>query len=85
MAASMPAADVHIILVFACMALLLRVGWGWYTAGLTRSKNAGAMAVRNLADIAMATLAFWAIGAAILNGGGSVFGVRIGLMFDAKA
>lgn len=81
----MPGSAIHLIIVLACMALWLRVGWGWYTVGLTRAKNAGAMAVRNIIDIAVATLAFWAIGAAILNSGAAIFGVRVGLFFDARS
>ena len=67
-----------LIVVLACGALLIRVGMGWYSAGLARSKNAGATALRNVVDLAVAALAFWAIGAAILNR-------NAGMIFDAKS
>lgn len=47
--------------------LLMRVGQLLFAAGLCRSKNAAAMAVRLIADLCAATLAFWAVGAAILR------------------
>jgi Amt family ammonium transporter len=66
-----------LLIVFACGALLIRVGAGWYAAGQSRSKNAAGAALRNAADMAVAALAFWALGAAIMNG-------DAGLIFDAK-
>jgi len=65
------------LIVFACGALLIRVGMGWYAAGQSRSKNAAGAALRNAADMAVAALCFWAVGAAIMNG-------DAGLIFDAK-
>jgi Amt family ammonium transporter len=65
------------IVVFACGALLIRVGMGWYATGQSRSKNAAGAALRNATDMAVAALAFWAVGAAIMNG-------DAGLIFDAK-
>src|SRR5690242_18766383 len=52
----------------ASVALLVRVGLGWYAAGLSRSKNAAGAVLRNAIDFAVAALAFWAVGAAIFNG-----------------
>ena len=66
-----------LLIVFACGALLIRVGMGWYAAGQSRSKNAAGAALRNAADMAVAALCFWALGAAIMNG-------DVGLIFDAK-
>jgi Amt family ammonium transporter len=76
----MPESDVHAVLVvvcLACAALLIRVGMGWYAAGQSRSKNAAGAALRNATDLAVAALAFWAFGAAIMNG-------DAGLIFDAR-
>lgn len=47
--------------------LLLRVGLGLQAGGLVRSKNAGGMMLRVVCDFCFAALAFWAIGAAILQ------------------
>jgi Amt family ammonium transporter len=64
-------------IVLACGALLVRVGWGWYAAGASRAKNAASTTLRNLADLSVAVLVFWAIGMAILNR-------SAGLLFAAK-
>ena len=72
-----PAETQHLILALACGALLIRVGMGWYAAGQSRSKNAAGAALRNATDMAVAALAFWAFGAAILNGDWA-------LIFDAR-
>src|SRR5688572_15903316 len=66
-----------ISVIFACGALLVRVGMGWYAAGQSRSKNAAGAALRNAVDMAVAALAFWAVGAAVMNGGA-------GMIFDAR-
>jgi len=47
-------------------AMLLRLGQGLYGAGVVRSKNAAAEVMRAICDLAIAALAFWAIGGAIL-------------------
>ncbi len=66
-----------LLAVLACAALLIRVGMGWYAAGLSRSKNAAGAVLRNVCDMAVAAIVFWAIGAAMMNG-------DAGLLFDAK-
>src|SRR5688500_3495783 len=74
----MPGGDIQLpMLLLACGALLIRVGMGWYAAGQSRSKNAAGATLRNAIDLAVAALAFWAFGAAIMNG-------YAGLIFDAK-
>jgi Amt family ammonium transporter len=40
----------------------------WYATGLSRSKNAAGAVLRNVLDFGVATLAFWAVGAAIFGG-----------------
>jgi Amt family ammonium transporter len=49
----------------------------WYATGLSRSKNAAGAVLRNVLDFCVATLAFWAVGAAIFAG-------DAGLFFDLK-
>jgi Amt family ammonium transporter len=70
------------IAVFGAALLLMRVGQVLYATGLCRSKNAAAAAARGVADLCVAALAFWAVGAAILlqqdNG---VFSVNRPLLF----
>ncbi len=70
------------IAALACGAILVRVGIGWYAAGSVRSKNAAGAVIRSVGDLAVSVLAFWAIGAAILNAQGMVFGLEPGRLFD---
>ena len=69
------------IVLFGAGLLLMRVGQVFYTVGLCRSKNSAAAAVRGVADLCVAVLAFWAVGAAILfqehNG---LLGIKPGLL-----
>jgi Amt family ammonium transporter len=74
------------LILLACLSLLVRVGLAWYGTGLSRSKNAAGVIFRNAMDLSVAALAFWAVGAALLEyGGRSVVGIVPGLLFDAKS
>ncbi len=66
------------IILFGSLALLVRVGLAWYATGLARSKNAAGAVLRNLLDFCMATLAFWAVGAAIFAGDPGLFFDHLG-------
>src|SRR3954466_12238309 len=55
-----------LIVVLGAGALLVRAGQALYATGLSRSKNAAGAAARTLFDLCAVTLAFWAVGAAIL-------------------
>ena len=69
------------IVLFGAALLLVRAGQVLYAVGLSRSKNAASAALRGVADLCVAVLAFWAVGAAILfqdyNG---FFGIKPGLL-----
>ncbi|HEY7089920.1 MAG TPA: hypothetical protein VH518_17620 [Tepidisphaeraceae bacterium] len=54
------------VVVLATAALLVRVGQTLNAFGMARAKNAASAGFRSLADICVATLCFWTIGAAIL-------------------
>ena len=54
------------IIVLAAGLLLVRLGQTLYFSGSARSKNAAGAAMRVLCDLCVATLAFWALGSAIL-------------------
>src|SRR5688572_31031308 len=56
----------ELLIVLGAGALLVRVGQALYATGLSRSKNSAGAAARSLFDLCAATLAFGAIGAAIL-------------------
>jgi ammonium transporter, Amt family len=60
--------DVPLLMILGSLALLVRVGMAWYATGLSRSKNAAGAVLRNVLDFCVATLAFWAIGAAVCFG-----------------
>lgn len=53
-------------ILYGIGALLLRLGMAIHAAGMVRSKNSSSTLIRSVADICITTLAFWAIGAAIL-------------------
>src|SRR2546430_2358224 len=61
-----PLMEPVLLTILACIALFTRVGLGWYASGMSRAKNAAGAALRNVIDLAVAALAFWAFGAAIL-------------------
>lgn len=54
------------VVVLAAGALLVRAGQMLGAMGLARAKNVASAGFRSLADLCIATLAFWAIGSAIL-------------------
>ena len=70
-------------IVLAGVALLfMRVGQVLYATGLCRSKNAAGTALRVVADLCAAVLAFWAVGAAILlQRSNGVFAVEWPVLF----
>src|SRR5205823_12396987 len=81
----MEVASPIVLLLLGCGALLVRVGIGWYGRGAMRAKNAAGVVLRNVLDLAVATLAFWAIGAAIMQyGGRSPIGIEPRLLFGAR-
>src|SRR5205823_13822940 len=61
-----PLMEPVLLTILACIALFTRVGLGWYASGMSRAKDAAGAALRNVIDLAVAALAFWAFGAAIL-------------------
>jgi Amt family ammonium transporter len=70
------------IVLFGAGLLLMRVGQVLCAVGLSRSKNSAAAAVRSVADLCAAVLAFWAVGAAIFfQSRNGFFGVDPHLLF----
>ena len=71
--------------VLAAGVLLLRIGQGVFSVGLSRARNSASASMRGLCDLCVATLAFWAVGAAILfHGEGRFFGLDRNLLFGAS-
>src|ERR1051325_1677124 len=53
-------------ILYGIGALLLRVGMAIHASAMSRSKNSSSTLVRSIADMCVTTLAFWAVGGAIL-------------------
>ena len=72
------------LLLLGAMALLVPVGLMLHASGASRSKNAVAALLRGVVQLALATLAFWAIGAAIImSRGWGIFGLNRKLLLLA--
>ncbi len=72
------------LLLLGAAALLVPIGLTLHASGASRSKNAVAALLRGVMQISIATLAFWAVGAAILMGQGSgPVGLNYRLLFLA--
>ncbi len=62
------AADFVWVLVCGFLVMFMQAGFACVEAGFCRAKNATNLMMKNLLDFVMGTLAFWAIGYAILIG-----------------
>lgn len=62
------AMDTLWLLVAAFLVFFMQAGFAMLTAGLTRSKNAANILMKNLMDFVMCSIAFWAIGWGIAYG-----------------
>lgn len=72
------------IVACAAAALLARVGLALYTCGLVRAKNAGGSLLRHLADLCVASLAFWAVGIAVLSPGDPTAWIQSRFLFGLR-
>jgi ammonium transporter, Amt family len=62
------------VIVGALGALLIRLGYAVHAAGMARSKNSAGAVMRQLCDLCVALLSFWAVGYSIVSVGNGVFG-----------
>jgi len=63
------------VFIAGILVFLMQAGFGLVEAGLTRAKNVANIMAKNLADMAVGALAFWAVGYGIaFNGGNLLFG-----------
>ena len=67
------AIDTVWVVVAGCLVLLMQAGFAALEMGLSRMKNAGAVAAKVIVNFALALVVFWAIGYAIAFGDGSGF------------
>jgi len=71
-------------LIVVLGALLLRVGFAVHGAGMSRSKNSAGAVMRQLCDVCVAVLAFWAVGFAIVASGNSFLGLDWRSLFGSS-
>ena len=66
-------ADTLWVLVAAFLVFFMQAGFAMVESGFTRAKNAVNILMKNLLDFSMGSIAYWAIGFAIMFGTGSAF------------
>ena len=66
-------ADTLWVLVAAFLVFFMQAGFAMVESGFTRAKNAVNILMKNLLDFSMGSLAYWAIGFAIMFGVGNAF------------
>ena len=66
-------ADTIWVLVAAFLVFFMQAGFSMVEAGFTRAKNAVNILMKNLMDFSMGSIAYWAIGFAIMFGDGNNF------------
>ncbi len=71
------AIDTVWVIVAACMVFLMQAGFAMLEVGFSRGKNVGAVVAKILVNLAIGTVAFWAIGFGLAFGSGNeVFGTE---------
>ena len=71
------AIDTVWVIVAACMVFLMQAGFAMLEVGFSRGKNVGAVVAKILVNLAIGTVAFWAIGFGLAFGNGNdVFGTE---------
>ena len=66
-------ADTLWVLVAAFLVFFMQAGFAMVESGFTRAKNAVNILMKNLLDFSMGSIAYWAIGFAIMFGVGNAF------------
>jgi len=72
-ASAFNALDTFWIIFAAVLVFFMQAGFGLVEAGLVRAKNAGNILMKNLMDFSFASLAFFAVGYAVMWGQGNSF------------
>ena len=60
--------------IAAALVFLMQAGFTMVEVGLTRSKNAGNITMKNMTDMIVGAMSYWAVGAAFAYGAGSFIG-----------
>ncbi|MBU2514019.1 ammonium transporter [bacterium] len=78
------ALDTVWVILAAVLVFFMQAGFAMVESGFTRSKNAVNIMMKNMMDLSIGTISFWAIGFAIMFGNGSgLFGFS-GFFVDAS-
>src|ERR1700693_751803 len=59
------------VVITAVLVMFMQAGFAFLEAGLTRMKNAGHIAGKNVLIFALASLVYWAVGFGLAFGGGN--------------
>lgn len=80
------AASLDVVWVMAAAALVffMQAGFAMVEAGLTRTKNAANIVMKNLSDFSMATIAYWLVGFALMFGAGNALFGTSGFLTSAE-
>ncbi len=76
------AIDTVWVIVAGCLVLLMQTGFAALEMGLSRMKNAGAVAAKIIVNFALAIVVFWAVGYAIAFGDGNGFAGATGWFLE---
>ena len=77
--------DSVFLLICSVLVIFMNAGFGMLEAGFCRQKNAVNILAKNLIVFAIATLAYWAVGYALMYGDGSPFIGTSGFFFSGDA
>jgi len=77
--------DVIWVLLAAVLVFFMQAGFAMVETGFTRAKNAANIMMKNITDFAVGSLAYWAVGFAIMFGTGTLyFGASNFFLMDAN-
>ena len=62
------------VFIAGILVFLMQAGFGLVEAGLTRAKNVGNIMAKNMADMCVGAIAFWAVGYGFAFGSGNLIG-----------
>ena len=77
--------DTIFLLLASVLVIFMNAGFGMLEAGFCRQKNAVNILSKNLIVFAVATIAYWAIGYAFMNGDGNAFIGLKGFFFGGSS
>ncbi len=72
------------VVVAACLVFLMQAGFAMLEVGFSRGKNVGAVVAKILVNLAIATVAFWAVGFAFAFGDGNQLIGTSGFFLDVS-